>query len=257
MNPFLISWQLFTSVFGVGPKTAEKWYHRGLRSFGDILAEPSIQLNRMQQSGMSTSHHLYSSIPLIIEGKIHLAFRAKKNITNRWILTAVWCQLGFCFTYFILVLFCVCALDVFYKERWQHQGIHNWKQNNENSRGYFEQNPMVIVKWSPCCEISNHMQYAFRIQQERSLDLFFLIPVAWCTWGIRLSLVLWRVCMENVKMFPENYSIICRLFTCMSVEMYFFACLVNLLNSNSSGFCLYYLPTSASNTNCAVIVFHV
>ncbi|KAM9847658.1 DNA nucleotidylexotransferase [Aulostomus maculatus] len=43
--------KLFTSVFGVGPKTAEKWYRRGLRSFTDILAEPSIHLNRMQQSG--------------------------------------------------------------------------------------------------------------------------------------------------------------------------------------------------------------
>uniref|UniRef100_A0A3B4ZJL6 DNA-directed DNA/RNA polymerase mu n=2 Tax=Stegastes partitus TaxID=144197 RepID=A0A3B4ZJL6_9TELE len=43
--------KLFTSVFGVGPKTGEKWYRRGLRSFSDILAEPSIQLNRMQQSG--------------------------------------------------------------------------------------------------------------------------------------------------------------------------------------------------------------
>ncbi|XP_070772340.1 DNA nucleotidylexotransferase [Enoplosus armatus] len=43
--------KLFTSVFGVGPKTAEKWYRRGLRSFSDILADPSIHLNRMQQSG--------------------------------------------------------------------------------------------------------------------------------------------------------------------------------------------------------------
>ncbi|XP_054654777.1 DNA nucleotidylexotransferase [Dunckerocampus dactyliophorus] len=43
--------KLFTSVFGVGPKTAERWYRMGLRSFSDILAEPSIQLNRMQQSG--------------------------------------------------------------------------------------------------------------------------------------------------------------------------------------------------------------
>ncbi|XP_041865513.1 DNA nucleotidylexotransferase [Melanotaenia boesemani] len=43
--------KLFTSVFGVGPKTAEKWYRRGMRSFSDILAEPSIHLNRMQQSG--------------------------------------------------------------------------------------------------------------------------------------------------------------------------------------------------------------
>uniref|UniRef100_A0A3Q2R089 DNA nucleotidylexotransferase n=1 Tax=Fundulus heteroclitus TaxID=8078 RepID=A0A3Q2R089_FUNHE len=43
--------KLFTSVFGVGPKTAEKWHRRGLRSFSDVLAEPGIQLNRMQQSG--------------------------------------------------------------------------------------------------------------------------------------------------------------------------------------------------------------
>uniref|UniRef100_A0A3B4YYZ8 DNA nucleotidylexotransferase n=1 Tax=Seriola lalandi dorsalis TaxID=1841481 RepID=A0A3B4YYZ8_SERLL len=43
--------KLFTSVFGVGPKTAEKWYRRGLRSFSDVLTEPSIQLNRMQQTG--------------------------------------------------------------------------------------------------------------------------------------------------------------------------------------------------------------
>ncbi|MEQ2204170.1 hypothetical protein XENOCAPTIV_009023 [Xenoophorus captivus] len=43
--------KLFTSVFGVGPKTAEKWYRRGFRSFSGVLSEPSIQLNRMQQSG--------------------------------------------------------------------------------------------------------------------------------------------------------------------------------------------------------------
>ncbi|XP_068423825.1 DNA nucleotidylexotransferase [Clinocottus analis] len=43
--------KLFTSVFGVGPKTADKWYRRGLRSFSDILADRSIHLNRMQQSG--------------------------------------------------------------------------------------------------------------------------------------------------------------------------------------------------------------
>ncbi|XP_028983427.1 DNA nucleotidylexotransferase [Betta splendens] len=43
--------KLFTSVFGVGPKTAEKWYRRGLRSFSDVLAEPGVRLNRMQQSG--------------------------------------------------------------------------------------------------------------------------------------------------------------------------------------------------------------
>uniref|UniRef100_A0A8C6UM51 Deoxynucleotidyltransferase, terminal n=1 Tax=Neogobius melanostomus TaxID=47308 RepID=A0A8C6UM51_9GOBI len=42
---------LFTSVFGVGPKTADKWYRRGLRSFSQILADPDVQLNRMQQNG--------------------------------------------------------------------------------------------------------------------------------------------------------------------------------------------------------------
>ncbi|KAM8851736.1 DNA nucleotidylexotransferase [Synchiropus picturatus] len=43
--------KLFTSVFGVGPKTADKWYRRGLRSFADVHSEPTIQLNKMQQSG--------------------------------------------------------------------------------------------------------------------------------------------------------------------------------------------------------------
>ncbi|KAM8858848.1 DNA nucleotidylexotransferase [Spinachia spinachia] len=43
--------KLFTSVFGVGPKTADKWHRRGLRSFSDILADGSILLNPMQQSG--------------------------------------------------------------------------------------------------------------------------------------------------------------------------------------------------------------
>lgn len=56
-----VSCQLFTSVFGVGPKTAEKWYRRGLRSFSVVLAEPSIHLNRMQQSGTSTSLCLHSA----------------------------------------------------------------------------------------------------------------------------------------------------------------------------------------------------
>ncbi|KAM3834021.1 DNA nucleotidylexotransferase-like [Diretmus argenteus] len=45
------TFKLFTSVFGVGPKTAEKWHSRGLRSFAEVLADPSIRLNRMQQNG--------------------------------------------------------------------------------------------------------------------------------------------------------------------------------------------------------------
>lgn len=57
LRPYLVSCQLFTSVFGVGPKTAEKWYRGGMRSFSDILTEPGIRLNRMQRTGTSTSHH--------------------------------------------------------------------------------------------------------------------------------------------------------------------------------------------------------
>ncbi|XP_052007186.1 DNA nucleotidylexotransferase-like isoform X2 [Xyrauchen texanus] len=43
--------KLFSSVFGVGPKTAENWYCRGLRTFEDVLTEPMIKLNRMQTAG--------------------------------------------------------------------------------------------------------------------------------------------------------------------------------------------------------------
>ncbi|XP_061084472.1 DNA nucleotidylexotransferase [Conger conger] len=43
--------KLFTSVFGVGPKTAEKWYRKGFRSFPDIHADQSVHLNKMQKAG--------------------------------------------------------------------------------------------------------------------------------------------------------------------------------------------------------------
>ncbi|XP_072533129.1 DNA nucleotidylexotransferase [Salminus brasiliensis] len=43
--------KLFTSVFGVGPKTAEKWYRIGLRSLEQIHSNSSIHFNRMQAAG--------------------------------------------------------------------------------------------------------------------------------------------------------------------------------------------------------------
>uniref|UniRef100_A0A673N6L9 Deoxynucleotidyltransferase, terminal n=1 Tax=Sinocyclocheilus rhinocerous TaxID=307959 RepID=A0A673N6L9_9TELE len=43
--------KLFSSVFGVGLKTAESWFCRGLRTFEQVLSEPSIRLNRMQTAG--------------------------------------------------------------------------------------------------------------------------------------------------------------------------------------------------------------
>lgn len=67
LHLFFISCQLFTSVFGVGPKTAEKWYRLGLRSFGDVMADRTIQLNRMQQNGTSVSHRFLSATPEITD----------------------------------------------------------------------------------------------------------------------------------------------------------------------------------------------
>uniref|UniRef100_A0AAY4ELW3 DNA-directed DNA/RNA polymerase mu n=1 Tax=Denticeps clupeoides TaxID=299321 RepID=A0AAY4ELW3_9TELE len=44
--------KLFTSVFGVGPKTAEKWYHRGLRTLQEVVSQPNVHLNKMQRAGL-------------------------------------------------------------------------------------------------------------------------------------------------------------------------------------------------------------
>ena len=46
-----LSRQLFTSVFGVGPKTAEKWHRGGLRTLNDALEDPGVELNSMQKAG--------------------------------------------------------------------------------------------------------------------------------------------------------------------------------------------------------------
>ncbi|XP_030235165.1 DNA nucleotidylexotransferase isoform X3 [Gadus morhua] len=47
--------KLFTSVFGVGPKTAEKWHRGGLRTLNDALEDPGVELNSMQKAGFR--HH--------------------------------------------------------------------------------------------------------------------------------------------------------------------------------------------------------
>ncbi|TSK22630.1 DNA nucleotidylexotransferase [Bagarius yarrelli] len=43
--------KIFTSVFGVGPKTAEKWYRQGLRNLTQIVSDSTIHLNNMQKAG--------------------------------------------------------------------------------------------------------------------------------------------------------------------------------------------------------------
>uniref|UniRef100_A0A4W4ELB8 BRCT domain-containing protein n=1 Tax=Electrophorus electricus TaxID=8005 RepID=A0A4W4ELB8_ELEEL len=57
--------KLFTSVFGVGPKTGDKWYRRGLRALEQVHSEPSIQLNKMQAAGTPLIHmHTHISKPV-------------------------------------------------------------------------------------------------------------------------------------------------------------------------------------------------
>ncbi|XP_041722248.2 DNA nucleotidylexotransferase-like [Coregonus clupeaformis] len=73
--------KLFTSVFGVGPKTAEKWYRRGLRSLKEILTEPNIQLNRMQSAGFL----YYRDISKAVSKAEAKALRCIIEETSHWI----------------------------------------------------------------------------------------------------------------------------------------------------------------------------
>ncbi|KAM9325065.1 DNA nucleotidylexotransferase [Gastrophryne carolinensis] len=46
------SFKTFTSIFGVGFKTAEKWYRMGLRTLGDIKYNKDLKLTSMQKHGL-------------------------------------------------------------------------------------------------------------------------------------------------------------------------------------------------------------
>ncbi|XP_015202194.1 DNA nucleotidylexotransferase isoform X1 [Lepisosteus oculatus] len=43
--------KLFTSVFGVGLKTAEKWYRKGFHSLEEVQADNAIHFTKMQKAG--------------------------------------------------------------------------------------------------------------------------------------------------------------------------------------------------------------
>uniref|UniRef100_A0A8C5PKK3 DNA nucleotidylexotransferase n=1 Tax=Leptobrachium leishanense TaxID=445787 RepID=A0A8C5PKK3_9ANUR len=45
------SFKLFTSVFGVGLKTAEKWYRMGFKTIEEIKSNPDLKLTKMQKYG--------------------------------------------------------------------------------------------------------------------------------------------------------------------------------------------------------------
>ncbi|GAB1302409.1 DNA nucleotidylexotransferase [Apodemus speciosus] len=47
------SFKLFTSVFGVGLKTAEKWFRMGFRTLSKIKSDKSLKFTHMQKAGLS------------------------------------------------------------------------------------------------------------------------------------------------------------------------------------------------------------
>uniref|UniRef100_F6UMV3 DNA nucleotidylexotransferase n=1 Tax=Monodelphis domestica TaxID=13616 RepID=F6UMV3_MONDO len=46
------SFKLFTSVFGVGLKTADKWYRMGFRTLNKIRSDKTLKLTKMQKAGL-------------------------------------------------------------------------------------------------------------------------------------------------------------------------------------------------------------
>lgn len=47
----LLPFQLFTSVFGVGLKTSEKWFRMGFRTLSKIRSDKTLKFTRMQKAG--------------------------------------------------------------------------------------------------------------------------------------------------------------------------------------------------------------
>ncbi|NWV32105.1 TDT nucleotidylexotransferase, partial [Grantiella picta] len=52
----------FTSVFGVGVKTSEKWYRMGLRTVEEVKADKTLKLSKMQKAGFLYYEDLVSSV---------------------------------------------------------------------------------------------------------------------------------------------------------------------------------------------------
>ncbi|NWR59425.1 TDT nucleotidylexotransferase, partial [Bucorvus abyssinicus] len=56
------SFKQFTSVFGVGVKTSEKWYRMGLRTLEDVKADKTLKLSKMQKAGFLYHEDLVSCV---------------------------------------------------------------------------------------------------------------------------------------------------------------------------------------------------
>ncbi|XP_068875854.1 DNA nucleotidylexotransferase isoform X5 [Aphelocoma coerulescens] len=52
----------FTSVFGVGVKTSEKWYRMGLRTVEEVKADKTLKLSKMQKAGFLYYEDLVSCV---------------------------------------------------------------------------------------------------------------------------------------------------------------------------------------------------
>uniref|UniRef100_A0A8C5TT61 DNA nucleotidylexotransferase n=1 Tax=Malurus cyaneus samueli TaxID=2593467 RepID=A0A8C5TT61_9PASS len=52
----------FTSVFGVGVKTSEKWYRKGLRTVEEVKADQTLKLSKMQKAGFLYYEDLVSYV---------------------------------------------------------------------------------------------------------------------------------------------------------------------------------------------------
>lgn len=56
------SFKQFTSVFGVGVKTSEKWYRMGLRTLEELKADKTLKLSKMQKAGFLYYEDLVSCV---------------------------------------------------------------------------------------------------------------------------------------------------------------------------------------------------
>nr|XP_025035540.1 DNA nucleotidylexotransferase isoform X1 [Pelodiscus sinensis] len=56
------SFKEFSSVFGVGLKTSEKWYRMGFRTLEDVKADKTLKLSRMQKAGFLHYEDLISYV---------------------------------------------------------------------------------------------------------------------------------------------------------------------------------------------------
>uniref|UniRef100_A0A8D2DMW6 DNA nucleotidylexotransferase n=1 Tax=Sciurus vulgaris TaxID=55149 RepID=A0A8D2DMW6_SCIVU len=73
------SFKLFTSVFGVGLKTSEKWFRMGFRSLSKIRSDKSLKFTHMQKAGF-----------LYYEDLVSCVTRAEAEAVSLLVKEAVW-----------------------------------------------------------------------------------------------------------------------------------------------------------------------